>query len=125
LLKPVVLGFSILPGALRDPDNEIVACRRLTEEQWLRANNNLRERGRGRGKQGKRIRVLFRTPMLCPKCGKPMSVLRKKGKDQVYYYCRAHYCPWLSEPCTFNRFVPGTWDDEIWEEISAMLSNDA
>jgi len=25
----------------------------------------------------------------------------------------------------FNRFVPGTWDDDIWEETCAMLSNDA
>jgi len=97
----------------------------IIEEQWLRANNSLRERGRGRGKQGKRIRALFRTRMLCPKCGKPMSVLRKKGGDQVYYYCRAHYCRWLSDPCTYSRFVPGTWDDDIWEEICAMLSNDA
>ena len=97
----------------------------ITEEQWLRANNNLRQRGRGRGKQGKRIRALSRTKMLCPKCRKPMPLLRKKGSDQVYYYCRAHYCPWLRDPCTFNRFVPGTWDDESWEEICAMLSNDA
>jgi hypothetical protein len=94
------------------------------EEQWLRANNNLRERGRGRGKQGKRIRALFRSRMLCPRCRKPMSVLQKRGSDQVYYYCRAHYCLWLKDPCTYNRFVPGTWDDEIWEEIAAMLSND-
>jgi len=97
----------------------------VTEEQWLRANNNLRERGRGRGKQGKRIQALFRNRMLCPRCGKPMSVLRKKGSDQVYYYCRAHYCSWLKDPCTYSRFVPGTWDDEIWEEICAMLSSDA
>jgi site-specific DNA recombinase len=97
----------------------------ITEEQWLRANNNLRDRGRGRGKQGKRIRALFRTRMLCPRCGKPMSVLRKKGSDQVYYYCRAHYCSWLRDPCTYNRFIPGTWDEEIWEEICIMLSNDA
>jgi len=110
------------------PDSEKVTFEvpaLITEEQWLRANNNLRERGRGRGKQGKRIQALFRTRMLCPKCGKPMSILRKKGSDQVYYYCRAHYCPWLRDPCTFNHFVPGIWDDEIWEEICAMLSNDA
>ncbi len=44
----------------------------ITEEQWLRANNNLRERGRGRGKQGKRIQALFRNRMLCPRCGKPI-----------------------------------------------------
>ncbi len=98
----------------------------ITEEQWLRANNNLRERGRGRGKQGKRIQALFRNRMLCPRCGKPMSVLlRNKGSDQVYYYCRAHYCSWLRDPCTYSKFVPGTWDNEIWEEICAMLSSDA
>jgi len=110
------------------PDSEKVTFEvpaLITEEQWLRANNNIRERGRGRGKQGKSILALFRNRMLCPQCGKPMSVLRKKGSDQVYYYCRAHYCPWLSNPCTFNRFVPGTWDNEIWEEICAMMSSDA
>jgi hypothetical protein len=97
----------------------------ITEEQWVRANKNLRERGRGRGKQGRRIKALFRARMLCPRCGKPMSVLRKKGSDQVYYYCRAHYRPWLQNTCTFNRFVPGTWDDEIWEEICTIMSSDA
>jgi len=98
----------------------------ITEEQWLRANNNLRERGRGRGKQGKRIQALFRTRMLCPRCGKPMSVLlRDKGSYQVYYHCRAHYCRWIKDPCTYNKFVPGTWDDEVWEEICSMLSSDA
>ena len=96
----------------------------ITEEQWLRANNNLRERGQGRGKQGKRIQALFRNRMLCPRCSKPMSVmLRKKGSDQVYYYCRAHYCKWIKDPCTYSHFVPGTWDDELWEEICAMLSS--
>jgi len=125
------LRLEVLSQALSQrakPDSEKVIFEvptLITEEQWLRANNNLRERGRGRGKQGKRIQALFRTRMLCPKCGKPMSVLRKNGSDQVYYYCRAHYCPWLRDPCNYSRFVPGTWDDEIWEEICAMLSNDA
>lgn len=54
-----------------------------------------------------------------------MSVLlRKKGSDQIYYYCREHYCRWIKDPCTYSRFVPGTWDDEIWEEICSMLSSD-
>ncbi len=97
----------------------------VTEGQWLRANNSLRERGRGRGKQGRRIPALFRNRMLCPGCGRPMSVMRKNDSDQVYYYCRAHYCPWLQDPCTYRRFVPGTWDNEIWEEIGAMLGSDA
>ena len=97
----------------------------ITEEQWVRANSNLRKRGRGRGEQGRKIQALFRTRMLCPKCGKPMSVmLRKKGSNRVYYYCRAHYCPWLRDPCTYNHFVPGSWDNEVWEEICTMLSSD-
>ena len=110
------------------PDNEKVVFAvpaLITKEQWLRANNNLTERGRGRGRQGKTIQALFRTRMLCPRCRKPMSVLRKRGADQVYYYCRAHYRPWLPNTCAFNRFVPGTWDDEIWEETSALVSSDA
>jgi hypothetical protein len=109
------------------PDNEKVVFKvpvLTTKERWLRANSNLRERGRGRGKQGKTIQALFRTRMLCPQCGQPMSVLRKRGTDQVYYFCRAHYRPWLRNPCTFNRFVPGTWDDEIWGEICAIMGTD-
>jgi len=110
------------------PDNEKVIFKvpvLTTKERWLRANNNLRERGRGRGKRGKSIQALFRTRMLCPQCGKPMSVLRKRGTDQVYYFCRAHYRPWLQNTCTFNRFIPGTWDDEIWGEICTIMSTDA
>ncbi len=63
--------------------------------------------------------------MLCPMCQKPMSVMQKKNSDQVYYYCRAHYCPWLNNPCTYNRFVPGSWDNEIWDEICEMMSSEA
>ena len=54
-----------------------------------------------------------------------MSVLRKGRTNQVYYFCRAHYRPWLQNTCTFNRFVPGTWDDEIWGEICTIMSTDA
>ncbi len=109
------------------PENEKVPFEvppLITEEMWAKADRNLRERGRGRGKQGKRIQALFRNRMLCPKCGKPMSVLLKDGGDEVYYYCRAHYCPWITNPCNYNRFVSGTWDEEIWEEISVMLRNE-
>jgi len=109
------------------PESEKVSFRvpsLITEEIWLKADHNLRARGRGRGKQGKRINALFRNRMLCPKCEKPMSVLRKAGGDEVYYYCRAHYCPWIKDPCTYNRFVPGNWDEEVWEEISIMLGKE-
>jgi hypothetical protein len=110
------------------PDNEkvIFEVPALTsKERWLRANNNLRERSCGRGKRGKTTRALFRTRMLCPRCGKPMSVLRKRGTDQVYYFCRAHYRPWLQNTGTFNRFVPRTCDDEIWGRDPHIMGMDA
>ena len=53
-----------------------------------------------------------------------MSVLRGK-RGEVFYYCRAHYCPWIKDPCRYNRFVPGTWDNEIWDELDVMLKDDA
>jgi site-specific DNA recombinase len=95
-----------------------------TTELWKKANQNITERGRGRGKQGKTIQALFRTRMFCPRCGKRMSVLRGKRGD-VFYYCRTHYCPWIIDPCRYNRFVPGTWDDQIWDELDVMLKDDA
>ena len=53
-----------------------------------------------------------------------MSVLRGK-RGEVFYYCRAHYCPWIKNPCRYNRLVLGTWDDEIWDELDVMLNDDA
>jgi len=94
-----------------------------TTELWKKANQNITERGRGRGKQGRTIQALFRTRIFCPRCGKPMSVLRGK-RGEVFYYCRAHYCPWIEDPCRYNRFVPGTWDNEIWDELDVMLKDD-
>ena len=109
------------------PDEERLAFEvpQLTsEERWKMANDHLTERGRGRGKQGKAIDALLRGRLFCPNCDKPMSVLRDK-RGHVYYYCRAHYCRWLKDPCLYNRFVPRTWDNEIWDEICAMLQDDA
>jgi DNA invertase Pin-like site-specific DNA recombinase len=98
----------------------------VTSELWQRANQNLRERGRGRGKQGKVIPALLRSRMYCPRCGKPMAVGRQGGSSQgFYYYCRAHYCFWIKDPCLYNHFVPGAWDNEIWEEIGALLKDDS
>ena len=97
-----------------------------TEELWLLANKNIKERGRGRGKQGKAIKALLRTRILCPKCNKPMSVMRKgANSEEVFYYCRAHYCSWIKDPCNFRKFIPATWEDSIWEELCHMLKDDS
>jgi len=95
-----------------------------SDERCRRANEKLRERGRGRGKEGRRIQALFRGRVLCPRCGQPMSVLRNRY-DQAYYHCWAHYCRWLKDPCTYNRFVPGAWDDQVWQELCQRLMDDA
>ena len=93
------------------------------EETWRKSNEALTERGRGRGKEGKRIQALLRTRIMCPGCGKPMSVMRRKGR--TYYYCRERYLPWVKDPCMYRKFIPGQWDEEIWEGICEMLRDDA
>jgi hypothetical protein len=96
-----------------------------TEELWRLANQNIKERGRGRGKQGKHIEALLRTRIICPKCHKPMSVMCKEaGSDEVFYYCRAHYCPWIKNPCNYRKFIPASWDDSVWNDICCMLRDD-
>lgn len=96
-----------------------------TEGLWLLANQNIKERGRGRGKEGKRIQALLRNRILCPKCHKPMSVMRKgPGSDEVFYFCRAHYCPWIKNPCDYRKFIPASWDEGVWSEICRLLHDD-
>jgi len=96
-----------------------------SEELWSLANQNIKERGRGRGKQGKSIPALLRSRILCPKCNKPMSVMRKEaGSDEVFYFCRAHYCPWIKNPCNYRKFIPASWDDSIWNDLCRLLRND-
>lgn len=111
------------------PENERVSFdvpALTTEHLWQTANQNLRERGRGRGKTGKSISALFRARMLCPKCHKPMSVmLKEKGSNSIYYFCREHSYPWIKNPCDYRKFIPATWDEDIWKELCQLLQDDA
>ena len=95
-----------------------------TKERWNRANVALTKRGRGRGKQGKSIDALLRRRILCPRCNKPMSVM-KRERNRIYYYCRANYNRFTSNRCNYNRFIPAMWDQEIWNDICVLLSDDA
>ncbi len=53
-----------------------------------------------------------------------MSVMRKKaGSDEVFYFCRAHYCPWIKDPCNYRKFIPASWDDSIWNDLCRLLRN--
>jgi hypothetical protein len=97
----------------------------VSEELWHKANAVITERGRGRGKQGKSIEALLRNRILCPKCGKPMVVRRDGRQNRIYYHCSKYFRPWAENPCSYTRFVPGTWDDLVWGDICTCLRDDA
>ena len=91
---------------------------------WKKANHVLTERGRGRGKQGRSIQALLRGRMFCPRCEKPMVVRRAGKTHRPYYHCSAYYRPWAKTPCSYSRFVPGSWDGVVWADVCAFLRND-
>jgi DNA invertase Pin-like site-specific DNA recombinase len=97
----------------------------VTKERWQAANDALTRRGRGRGKQGRALQALLRNRIMCPRCGKPM-VVRRDGKDRrIYYHCSRRYRTWDDHACGYRRFVPGSWDDVVWDCVEALLSDDA
>lgn len=96
----------------------------VSEGLCQKARGKIIERGKGRGKQGKSIQALLRNRIFCPKCGAPMVVRRGGHNRRVYYYCSRYCRPWVANPCSYNRFLPGTWDSLVWEDISKWLRND-
>jgi hypothetical protein len=97
----------------------------VSEDLCQKATRNAIQRGRGRGKQGKSIQSLLRNRILCPRCGRPMVVRRNGRLNRVYYHCSRYFQAWAEQPCNYKRFIPGTWDDLVWEDICAWLRNDA
>ena len=49
---------------------------------------------------------------------------KEAGSDEVFYFCRAHYCPWIKNPCNYRKFIPASWDDSIWNDLCHLLRND-
>jgi site-specific DNA recombinase len=110
------------------PDGEAVEFNvpaLISDDLWEKANKNLQSRGRGRGKQGKVILALLRSRIFCPRCGKPMVVRRKSGKQVIYYHCSRHYLSWSPDRCTYRGFLPGNWDEMVWDCVYALLMQDA
>ena len=97
----------------------------MDETLWEKANAILAERGRGRGKQGKKIDALLRNRIFCPGCNRPMIVRRDGRQNRVYYHCSKYFRPWADNPCTYRKFIPATWDEIIWSDICALLRDDA
>ena len=96
----------------------------VSEQLWQKANAGITERGRGKGKQGQSIKALLRNRIYCPRCGRPMVVKRHARQQRTYYYCSKYYRPWAENPCSYNRFVPGSWDDLVWDCVYALLNDD-
>lgn len=90
-----------------------------------KARENVIERGKGRGKQGKTIQSLLRNRLFCPRCGKPMVVRRDGRQNRVYYHCSKYFHTWAEEPYNYRRFIPGTWDELVWGDICTWLRDDA
>ena len=96
----------------------------VTEELWLKANKATRERGRGRGKEGKVIAALLRNRIFCPRCGKPLVLRRRSGGDKFYYLCSRLTHASLTQHCSYRGFIPGTWDTTVWDCVYALLKQD-
>ena len=97
----------------------------VSNDLCRKARQNVIERGKGRGKQGKTIQALLRNRLYCPECGKPMVVRRDGHQNRVYYHCSKYYRPWTENPCSYRKFIPGTWDDLIWGDICTWLRDDS
>jgi hypothetical protein len=97
----------------------------VNEDLCRKARENLIGRGRGRGKQGKSIQSLLRNRLYCPQCGGPMVVRRNGRQNRVYYHCSKYFHTWVEQPCSYRRFIPGTWDELIWQDICTWLRDDA
>lgn len=91
----------------------------VSEELWRRASQNIRERGKGRGKAGKSIQALFRGRVFCPKCGNIMTLHRDSRCSRLtYYVCRTKGCGMC-----FTRV--SRLDQLGWDEVVRILESPA
>jgi hypothetical protein len=98
----------------------------ITEDLWQKANQVLRERGRGRGKEGKAINALLRNRIFCPRCIKPLLVRRRKNNDnRHYYYCSRSQHALSGPPCSYRLYVQGIWDESVWDCVCLLLKQDS
>ena len=53
-----------------------------------------------------------------------MAVRRNGKLNRVYYHCSRYYSPLLGGRCSFNRFVPVTWDEVVWSDLCLLLRDE-
>ena len=42
-------------------------------------------------------------------------------RNEVYYHCSRYYRPWDSKVYSYRRFVPGSWDEDVWDLGIALV----
>jgi hypothetical protein len=93
---------------------------------WELANNNLAERRRGRGKNGKNIEALLRGRVYCPQCNRLLSVYRDNNYHHLkYYICATRSQGWKKERCHFPAFRVEWLDDVVWDCVYALMKHPA
>ncbi len=94
----------------------------VTEGLWELANNNLAERGRGRGKDGKSIEALLRGRVFCPTCNRLLSIYRDSNyRHLIYYICQSRSQGWKKERCHVPSFRVDWLDNMVWDCVYSLM----
>ncbi len=98
----------------------------VTKDLWELANNNLAERGRGRGKDGKNIEALLRGRVFCPMCNRLLSVYRDSNyRHLTYYICASRSQGWKKERCHIPSFRVDWLDNLVWDCVYSLMKQPA
>lgn len=98
----------------------------VSENLWEMADQNLKRRGRGKGKEGKHIEALLRGRVYCPSCSRLLSTYRDSNHHHLtYYVCTTRSQGWKQKRCHIRSFRVDWLDSVIWDCIFALLKQPA
>ena len=111
------------------PVDEVVSFKiplLITKDLWEMANNNLAERGRGRGKNGKKVEALLRGRVFCPMCNRLLSLYRDSNyRHLTYYVCVSRSQGWKKERCHVRSFKVDWLDNVVWDCVYSLMKQPA
>ena len=94
----------------------------VSENLWKLANQNLTERGRGKGKEGKQIDALLRGRVFCPSCDRLLSIYRDSNyRHLIYYVCATRSQGWKHKRCLIHSYRIDWLDGVVWDCVYALL----
>jgi hypothetical protein len=50
---------------------------------------------------------------------------RSDNRKKFYYHCSRVAHAHVYKPCSFRKFVPGAWDEAVWDAVYAILKDDS